>query len=267
VKAKGLITSMTKDHIIVNSAGRLSVFDRKGNFISMKKKDPFSGGKWFMPVGDLYVGYQFARGKVELFATVKVFNKELKTVKEIFRCQHFLKDRAFKMKKNFFEEAALSVLYRVYDNKIFIYKGGSNEFAIDVFDDKGEKLYTVKQDSEKIKLPSNFVKRVHAYFRIKFKYGLQANIKRCGFPENYPAIHDFTVADQKIYAMTYKREGNKNEVVIMDIKGNLLKRTMVPLVERNIERFFPFAVHKGKIYQLVEDEDSGNWELRANPIL
>ena len=53
---------------------------------------------------------------------------------------------------------------------------------------------------------------------------------------------------------------------ILDLRGKLLKTVMLEIAEQNPEHFFPYCISQGILYQLVENEDSENWELFATEI-
>ena len=85
------------------------------------------------------------------------------------------------------------------------------------------------------------------------------------FPEVLPALHQFRVADNRIYVLPYGKEKGKNCFYIYDLNGKFVKKVAVQLQERNILEFFPYTIEKGKIYQLVETDDE-EWELHIQSI-
>lgn len=87
------------------------------------------------------------------------------------------------------------------------------------------------------------------------------------FPEYYPAINDFRVSDGKIYILTYKRdrENTRSEFIIMSLDGKLQKRVFLPFVKKSPVHPFPFAVRDGKLYQVVDNDETETWELRITP--
>jgi hypothetical protein len=82
----------------------------------------------------------------------------------------------------------------------------------------------------------------------------------------YPAIRQFRISDDKIYVLTYERQTNQNEMVVLDLEGRLIKRVKIPVFERNPEHVFPFFIEKGRFYQLIENEESEIWELKVTEI-
>jgi hypothetical protein len=219
--------------------GKLSIFSRDGHLEKELKVNPFGGGYYYQPLGDGFVGFQMARENKKLFSTIQIYDANLKKVREVFRYPFWIGDRNTR-EINFFERANGSVPFWVHDSKIFISRGGSQTFLIDVYDKSGEKLKSITHPVVPIKIPSTFAKQVHNYFRVKFRRGLEHNIKYTTYGEYFPAIRKFTVKDNKIYVITYKRIEGKNQLLILDS-----------------------SVYKGIFYQLVENEETEEWELHA----
>jgi hypothetical protein len=66
--------------------------------------------------------------------------------------------------------------------------------------------------------------------------------------------------------MTFKKDGEKNEFYVFDTKGKLLEKIFIPLINMDERSPYPFAIHKGKVYQLNENEDDETWELHVTEI-
>lgn len=265
-KLTGLVSYASAGRIFVNSMGRVSVFSGCGDLLKTLTNQVYGGGYQFQPLGDKFVGFRMARGKKSLFATVTLFDSNLIKEKEIFRHPFWMNGNIREI--NFFERANSTIPFVVNDGKIFISRGSSEDLVIDVFDGQGNKLNTLTLKVEKIRVPDSFIKRVHSYFRLKFKRGLEHNIKYTKFPPYFPALRRFTVRDKKIYVITYKRsrEDRDNEMIILDINGRVLQKVMLPIVEKNPEYLYPFAIQGGKFYQVVENEETEEWELFINEI-
>jgi hypothetical protein len=263
-KERGLLLRVGPDYIMVNSYLWFSYFTREGQFVKTLRLKNFNHGARFWPLGKNYVAVKPIQEGKRVYITVALFDQKLEVLKEIYRTQNWRQGDDDNL--NFFARATQSVIFNVYDNKIFVVKGGDQEFLMNVYDHEGNKLYTITRESEKIKIPQTYIKDVYDWFRIKFQLGLEWNIRNTKFPEYFPALRDFQVEDNKIYVFTYKREGNKNEVIVLDLKGKLLKKEMIPVYERNPEGFHAYSFHKGAFYQFVEQEESEEWELHITKI-
>ena len=87
----------------------------------------------------------------------------------------------------------------MYRDKIYVTKGGAQTFEIQVFNQQGDKLNSIIRAYDKIRVTDHFKKEVHRYYIIKFKRGLKWNLEHTKYPEYFPPIHYFTIADSKIY--------------------------------------------------------------------
>ena len=91
-------------------------------------------------------------------------------------------------------------------------------------------------------------------------------IKKSGyFPEYFPA-RAFVVADSKIYIPTYKKKAGKNEFVVYDTNGKLLKKVFLPFKDQTLLMPYPWTVSSSKVYQLFDNEESEEWELLVTGI-
>ncbi len=166
------------------------------------------------------------------------------------------------------------------DNKIFL-KGLEEEFVIHVFAASGQKLYSINREYKKIKMTEADKKRYLDYFKTSRIFGKAYDqIKpRLEFPVYFPALQTFAAADGKLYAVTYGKKNGKTQVIVMDLKGKLLKTVFLPLHEtddelaRTLENRLSrqvtnstFAIKNGKFYQVLENQDKESWELHIHEI-
>jgi len=263
LKERGLFVSVCPYHIAANCMNRILYFSRKGDFIR-EERSHFGINAKFISLGDKLLGFlpDVMKGKL----SVSLFDSNLIKQKEIFNCDYWWNFSSSES-HNFFNRASDTLLVSVYDNKIFLARGDAPVFAIDVYDTNGYKLYTIiKHNPEKIKITQSFKDEIHKHFRIKFKEVSDYAIKTLNLPKYFPAIRNFGVADKKIYVFTFKRVSYNNEVLILDIKGNLLKKVLLPVQEMNPEYLSPFSFYKNKFYQLHFIEETANWELHITDI-
>ncbi len=261
LKERGLVLSVNPDHIAANSTSRLSYFTRRGDFIREIKLSYGINAK-FLSLGDRLLGFLPLReGKL----SVTLFNTNLKKKNEILNCDYWFNLQSRKQ-ANFFDRASDTLFVSVYKNRIYLARGDAPLFAIHVFDFKGNKLFTVEHDSEKFKIPSSFIGEIHEHFKIKFQRSASYMIENLNLPKYFPAIRNFSVQDDKIYVLTFKKVSQEDEVLIFNIKGNLLKKLSLPVKEMNPEHLCPFSFYNDKFYQLVFNEETGNWELHITGI-
>jgi hypothetical protein len=153
----------------------------------------------------------------------------------------------------------------VSNNRVFI--NGAQELEIHVFDGSGQKVRTLRHDQDKVEMTEKYKEKIRNWFKTyRGTKRFYEYVKgRFAFPQYLPGVRDFKVADQKVYVLTYKREGDKSGFVIFDIKGKLLKKVMVPLVEKDEFLYYPYTIQGGKLYQLIDNAEE-EWELHVTGI-
>jgi len=66
--------------------------------------------------------------------------------------------------------------------------------------------------------------------------------------------------------VTLKEERKQTEVLILDLKGKLLKRALITLIMDNPITPYPFTIHEGVFYQTAEAPDEEGWNLHVMEI-
>jgi len=261
LKERGLVVSVRPDHMAANSTSRLSYFTRKGDFIR-EIKLPYGINAKFLSLGDQLLGFLPLReGKL----SVTLFDKDLKKQNEILNCDYWFNLQSRKP-ANFFDRASDTLFVSIYKDRIYLARGDAPLFAMHVYDFKGNKLITVEHDSEKFRIPPSFTGEIHEHFKIKFQRSANYTIKNLNLPKHFPAIRNFSVQDDKIYVLTFKKVSRENEVLVFDVNGNLLKKVFLPVRVMNPELLCPFSFYKDMFYQLVFNEETVNWELHITDI-
>jgi hypothetical protein len=155
----------------------------------------------------------------------------------------------------------------VYKGKIYV-NSSSDDFRINVFNTEGKKEYTIEKKYPKIKIPARFRNDALAFFKTHpmFKSAYEFMKKILDIREYYPPIRDLQIVDDHIYVLTFKQKGDLWELIKLDLKGNEIGRTFIPLSEYEYFTWYPvfYSVYKGKIYTLVEDEDDEVWKVHVN---
>lgn len=266
----GLRIAVNNDYILVNSAGRVSFFTKNGEFKDQYNLiDPV---QFLKPLGTKFVGFQGISYDNILFIAINLYTlketkpKGVKTGKEIWRKEHYgqmshIPD-CLRLAMAMKEESRRGALYQVYDNLLFI-EGNNNEIL--VFDDSGEKQYTIHHDYEKIKVPDSFKQKVMAFFEKRYPTLYQMARHQSKFPEYFP-IRFFHAADNKIYVLTFKNRDNKSEFYLLDLKGKFLKKIMVPFADAEFLQAYPYTINNSQLYQLRKNPDTEKWELHIHEV-
>ncbi len=258
VQRNSLLVDVAAKNIVVHSIKRISIFTKEGGFIK-ELNVPFGFG--ITPMGNGYVGYQYINRKDrphDKWVGIKLYNGELNEVREIHRMEgRYQRGKGYRM----FSEPHL---FRVYKDRVFV--GGSNNFKIDLFDPEGKKRLSISQDYQRLEVKEEHKQEVIGHIETAPRYNKIRDFFKSvlRFPDTFPAIWDFHVSDDQLYVLTYKRRGDDSQYFVFDMKGRLLKKDFVPIVIENFYRNpYPLTIVKGKLYQLIENEDE-EWELHVH---
>jgi hypothetical protein len=145
-------------------------------------------------------------------------------------------------------------------------------FFIRVIEAGGRDLPAIDKSGEVDKVPITKAdqERIIEDIRLNEPEGVYAQATQSSFPEYYPLLHRFLVSDGKIYATTYKVKDGQHEMLILDLKGNILKRMFLPLPSmrpfRRILRSDLFTVDRGKLFELIKNPETQVWELHRTEL-
>jgi hypothetical protein len=245
------------DQLLINSTGKISYFKKDGTFIKEKKVGAGLGSGILFPLKEGYVGRGVAIENNTIYVTINFFDANLKKGAELYRMKSPLQQTGK------IELLKQSFIFRTYDNKIFV--AGKEGFIIDVLDYTGKPLFTINQKYEKRKFTDSDEKIMRDFLKEKYKDRFAFIKDRISLPAYFPEIQYFTVTDDLIYVVSWKIDKKKVEFFIFDIKGKLVKTLFIPVEFENAIYFYPFAIKKGTLYQLIDNEKE-EWELHANAI-
>lgn len=256
-----LIPQDTPGNIWIGSQMKMSLYTRDGDFVKEIKAQISSVNNVYNPMGKKFVTYRYIFVEGVIFNTVDIYDSNLKRLKEVRRWK-----RPLQPKKPYNATNLQGGEFAIYDQKLFVLL--NEEGNIEVFDDDGKKLYTMNYNYERIPVTPEEEKKYHHFYKTDPRYREVYDIIKMGmrFPKFYPAARTFQVDDNKIYVMTNKREDKKSQFVIFDIKGKFLKKLMLPFRYENIQEPYPFIIKYGKLFQLVDNEDTEQWELHITNI-
>jgi hypothetical protein len=66
--------------------------------------------------------------------------------------------------------------------------------------------------------------------------------------------------------LTYTKKDGKNEFLILNLKGKYLKKFYLPIKDMDVQFYPTYTVRDSKFYQLVENQESEEWELHITEI-
>ena len=247
--------NLQPDSILVSSMGKLSVFTKQG-----KLKRELLIPPYILELKGLngqYVGWKSAYEDSVSYWTVNLYDSKINKVKELFR-----------MKNTFQPGEGLTILsrtllYETFRDKVFI--TSSEELKLDVFDSSGKYLSSIRQDYKRLKFTPTDKEKCLNWFKIEHKQLYQRLYNRIHFPRYFPSMRALNISD-KIYIITYDKEGEKSACLIFDKTGKFQARKFLPLLFIDIRTFYPYVIHGGKLYQLIDDPDTEKWALHITGI-
>ena len=226
---------------------------------------------YLYPIGKNYVGIRFKSiTQQNPNIAVVLFNKEMEEIKELYTQQMSGAQRQVDLTSD-------TINISIYKDKIFIDRSPEG-FVISVLDADGNQLYRVKKEYKKIKFTEKH--KEMGLERIKQDKGVRSfgwenlkNIIKITHSDYFPPIRDLAVTDDRIYVKTYRKQDDKDEFIIMDLKGKTLKKAYFPaakepgLFNELMGRSAKFyKIYNNKFYYLHENEEEEEWEVHVEPI-
>lgn len=246
------------DYIFINSVGKVSYFSKDGRFIK-ELKTP-SPDLRLKPFGNHFVGERMVTDKDTLFLSVDIYDGNGKKVGHVYR-----REREVQARGKGTRVFAHPLPYYASRGKIFVATG--SDFVIDVLDESGKKLYAITREYQRARVTGDDRKRVMHH--LETDPGIKPYldmIKPIIFPDNYPAIRNYYVADGRIYVLTYKIKEGNTECLIFNTNGQYLKTVFLPYRYKNPVDEYPADIKSDRLYQVVENEDSEEWELHITAV-
>ncbi len=255
--------NVVNNNIFIHNRSKVMFFEKNGRFISEKK---LNGGfiRGMIPVGNNFVARSFKIGENRSRTeSISIYNNKFKKIGEVTG-----------KKGSEFTRGSFVKIY--FDQNIFnmkshgktIYLNNSKDFIINRYDENGKIMNPLKIDYNLIKISSSKKADIKNYYKNDSRFSdFWERIKDMfDIADQYPAIKNFFVTDNRIYVHTFKRTDSGDEFYILDKSGKVIGKKIIPVAVNNIIEDFPYFVESGKLYNLVEDEDEEEWELVISTI-
>lgn len=268
------------DRYFVNTMGKVMSFSKAGKYLS-QIRIPFI--YWYiyypmMPVSANYIGLPLKRIEETNthIHTVNLYSPEFKLIKEIHQAgspQLLPPPRpGTKVVKQDFEVIPDCLEVGVKDERIYV--ADSREgFFITVFGADGEHLFDIDRPYQRIRVSDEFIKEFWRDIKSDKNWEQLKSRYNYIIKDFYPAFFSMKIQQQEIYLTTYSRKDHQYEVVVLDLDGNLLKKSFAfPLSPGNrlLRGIAPFsneyAVYNDRIYYILLNEHSMLYELHASGI-
>jgi hypothetical protein len=246
------------EYIFINSVGKVSYFSKDGRFIK-ELKTPAPDLR-LKPFGNHFIGERMVTENNSLCISVDIYDGDVKKVMHVYR-----REREVQRRGKGTRVFAHPLPYYVSQKKLFVAKG--SDFVIDVLDESGKKLYAITHEYQRMRVTKDDRKRVMHH--LETDPGIKPYldmIKPIIFPDTFPPIRTYYVTDGRVYVLTYKIKEGETECLIFKANGQFLKKVFLPYRYKNPVDEYPADIKNDRLYQLVENEDSEEWELHITAV-
>ena len=258
--------------LMVVGLDKAIVYSKEGILKEEFRLPPLSAN-YLYPLGEnTYLGLKFHtsddRRKPKLIAGI--MNKKMELKKELY-------NQDFTGGQNMINLTADGINMAVANGKIYI-EESANGFIVSIYNLEGKFLKKIKKDTPAVKFTKahqenaiNLIKQNPALKSIGWE-----NFKKMvkiTHDEYLPLIKDLQVDQDRIYLMSTNFRESKQEFIVMDQEGKVLKKVYLPqpIPTDFINVIFGrpasyYKVYKGKYYYLKENLDDEAWELHVEDI-
>ena len=162
--------------------------------------------------------------------------------------------------------------FAIAEDKIFV-ADTRKGFHIAVFDSFGVPLYEINQNYVALPVPSEYSSALRK--KLNETQGWLNKVADIRFRDSFPAFYSFKIADGKIYVSTYAEKDGLNELVAMNLRGDILKRSfsfpLGPSYDSMYSNFNVakdrYAISANKIFYLAKSPKDGSYEVRIQELI
>jgi hypothetical protein len=247
-----------QEKLFISTMGKILYFTKTGEFIS-EVKFPFQKIQNFLnfyPLGSNLVCQMAVQEQKEFFITVSIVDQNYQQQKELIRKKVDLHGG----KMDLFSS---SIIFEVYKDRIFVV---GKDLAIDIFDISGKSMGQAKQPHESIKFNDDLKNKFDDSMKFMFKSYYDGFKKVLYYPDYLPIIFNLQLSDPYLYVFTWSHQGENRELFIFKLDGTFVKKTTIPLKMVQFLIPYPYDIIDKTLYQLVENDDTEEWELLQTPI-
>ncbi|UCH98133.1 MAG: hypothetical protein JSV88_15125, partial [Candidatus Aminicenantes bacterium] len=192
-----MIVVPINNKVYVSSLAKLTIFSKTGEYLNEYR---LNSSDTYFPFGEKYICFSTTpkeENSQKIVAAFFLADENLKKEKVIYKSD-------FELNQNSKIEFPITPFDPyINEDKLYII-AGIQGFAIDVFDQNGEKMYRIKRDYKRLKIPSSYKDKTRQWFQRdpNFKLIYEMLKSRISFKDYYPPIHSMIVNNGKIYVMT-----------------------------------------------------------------
>jgi hypothetical protein len=252
-----------QNDIWISSMNKLSIFTKEG---TLKKEYKVIGGIFnsnLYPLGKSVVGTSMKTEKDgKMFFAINIFNQDQAHLNK----GTVLIEYPFgSLQKMYVINAIYAFTFTVANNKV--YAADKDGFKVHVFDQTGKELSTFEHPYKPVRFSEEMEKKARRGMKKSMPAGQYEAMKdRFVFPENLPAIIMLQASDNHIYGLSSTDKPDLSICYIMDLKGKLLDKKPVKFIMTEQAEAYPFFIYQQQLFQLVENEETEDWELTISSL-
>ena len=247
-----------QDKLFIGVLGKVLYFTQQGEFIK-ESKFPVQKIQSYLnmfPLGGDMVCQVTVREKEEFFITSSIVDENFQLKKELKRKKLNLHGR----KLDLFSS---SIIFEAYKGKIYVV---GEDLVIDVFDQNGKLQHQIKHKHDPIKFNDDMRKQFDETLKFMFKSFYDQFKIMIYYPDYLPVIFNIQFSDPYLYVFTWNQRGDNRDLFIFKLDGTFVKQTSIPLKMIKFILPYPFDIKDKTLFQLVDNEDTEEWELHQIPI-
>ena len=240
--------------LMITTSNKLQFYSKDGNEIKVILNPQNVRGVLRFSTNN-YLGRSYEDREGKLAESINLYDSNFNKIKEVYqRIQLKTGDRR---------------IYLFDLEKRIVFKGGrehiyilnKNDFNIRVYDKNGNFSHTIEKDFPVVEITDNDKELLFNYYKLLVKDFTRLK-PRLVIPKYYPAIYDFSEIDNKLYVLTWKVVDKKREILVVDLKGNMLLKSFIPHKgPLRGDGNSPYCFYNNKLYQLYDNPDTETWEL------
>lgn len=242
-------------YIFVSGGGKIAYFSMAGNLKKECKVEYATNG--YIPLGKNYVCKKYEKN----LNIVKIFDSSLKEIKSNLETFEIPPNNVLAANNKIDLYAITDFFGYTVDSEVLYIGNTQKGFYFGVYDTEGRKLYEIRRDFEKRQVTSKDKEELmNRLLNSVGKQRFETAQKKYNYlyPKYFPSYSKFTVNNNRLYVMTYTSLNSKQELLILNPKGNLIKKVLVPTTGDFVEDFY---ISDGKYYYVKENIDLDKWEL------
>lgn len=261
--------------IFVDGDFRVSLFSEEGELLKIIKT-PTSLSR-VIPVGANFlcqkINWRQKPGKDgRFFSTVALYNSTFKKIKEISDKIPGNTGMIHRSKKRVPYFHFRDCIKYDASEDLVVFGDTRKGFYFQILSDSGEIVREIKLPYKERIITPEIKQNAIAQSEAGMDYLLGNKAKRLKiksiheFPKKIPAIKNFFVSNNKIYAFPYTINDEGVEVIVIGLNGKALKKRVIAGLDSITVEIFPLCIDDDSVYYIIDNFEEEEWELHKEDL-